>query len=85
MLATHPFRQRVIDLLAAADVRPDGPRAWDPQIHDNRFYARVLAQGSLGLGEAYMDGCWDVASLDGMLYRVLQARVDQRARFHGSR
>jgi cyclopropane-fatty-acyl-phospholipid synthase len=27
-----------------------------------------------------MDGCWDVASLDGMLFRVLQARVDQRAR-----
>jgi cyclopropane-fatty-acyl-phospholipid synthase len=80
MFATHPFRQRVIGLLAAADVKPDGSRPWDPQIRDSRFYARVLAQGSLGLGESYMDGCWDVASLDGMLFRILQARVDQRAR-----
>ncbi|HVR82320.1 MAG TPA: cyclopropane fatty acyl phospholipid synthase [Luteimonas sp.] len=77
----HPFRHRVEDLLAQAGVHPGGGAPGDPVIHDSRFYARVLAQGSLGLGEAYMDGCWDVESLDGMLCRLLHSRIDQRV--HG--
>ncbi|MEO7258472.1 MAG: class I SAM-dependent methyltransferase, partial [Luteimonas sp.] len=81
----HPLRQRVFDLLAAADVHPGGSGSCDPQIHDDRFYARVLAQGSLGLGESYMDGCWDVASLDGLLFRLLRAGVDYRVPGLGAR
>jgi cyclopropane-fatty-acyl-phospholipid synthase len=73
-----PFRQRVLDLLNAAGVHPGGPATTDPVIHDERFYARVLAQGSLGLGESYMDGWWDVASLDGLIVRLLRARLDHR-------
>ena len=46
------------------------------------FYARVLAQGSLGLGESYMDGWWDAPALDGLLTRLLQARLEQRV--HGA-
>jgi len=28
------------------------------------MFTRVLAQGSLGFGEAYMDGAWVAADLD---------------------
>ena len=80
----HPVRQRVEGLLAAADVRIDGARPWDLQLHDPRFHARVLAQGSLGLGESYMDGWWDSASLDGLLCRLLRAGVDRRVHGLGS-
>jgi cyclopropane-fatty-acyl-phospholipid synthase len=72
------IRKRVVGLLDSAGVHPGGDAPSDPQIHDERFYARVLSQGSLGLGESYMDGWWDVASLDGMLTRVLHARLDDR-------
>ncbi len=75
------FRHRVERLLAEADVRIDGDRPWDIQVHDPRLYARVLGQGSLGLGESYMDGWWDAASLDGLLFHLLQARLDERV--HG--
>src|SRR6187551_1759394 len=61
----HPFRRRVDALLAQAGVHPDGGATTDPVIHDDRFHRRVLAQGSLGLGESYMEGWWDVESLDG--------------------
>ena len=71
----------MVDLLGEAGVVPGGARDWDPQVHDPRFYVRVLAQGSLGLGESYMDGWWDVGSLDGMLARLLQSGIDQRV--HG--
>ena len=75
------LRNRVVALLALADVRVDGDRPWDIQVDDERFYSRVIAQGSLGLGESYMDGWWRCASLDGMLLRLLRAHVDERV--HG--
>jgi cyclopropane-fatty-acyl-phospholipid synthase len=74
----HPLRTRVGSLLAEADIRLDGPRPWDLQVRRPRLFARVLAQGSLGLGEAYMDGDWDSDSLDGLLTRLLEARLDRR-------
>jgi cyclopropane-fatty-acyl-phospholipid synthase len=82
----HPFRQRILQLLHDADVWPDrsrehGAEPWDPRILDEHFYGRVLAQGSLGLGETYMDGWWDVDDLDGMLVRLLQAGADDKV--HG--
>ena len=76
------FQKRVGDLLAEADVRIGGERPWDLQVHDPHFYARVLAQGSLGLGESYMDEWWDAESLDGFLFHLLVARLDQRV--HGA-
>src|SRR5688572_18114082 len=76
----HLLRQRLERLLALADVRIDGDREWDLQLHDPRLPARLLAQGSLGLGESYMDGWWDTRSLDGLLYRLLDARIDERVR-----
>ena len=79
----HPFRHRVRHLLAEAGVQVGGGRDrdlgdCDLQVHDHRLYARLLAHGSLGLGESYMDGWWDTRSLDGLLFRLLQARSDQR-------
>lgn len=76
----HPIRHRVERLLESADVRIDGDRAWDMQVHNPRLYARLLAQGSLGLGESYMDGWWDCPSLDWLLFRLLDARLEQRVR-----
>ena len=76
----HPVRERVHGLLASADVHVGGGRPWDIQIHDDRLAGRLLAGGSLALGDAYMDGWWDTASLDGLLERLLAARVERRAR-----
>ncbi len=80
-LDVHPLKHRVAELMAEAGLQPDGPGECDPRIHDPRFYGRVVRQGSLGLGESYMDGWWDVGSLDGMLYRLLRHGIDRRV--HG--
>jgi cyclopropane-fatty-acyl-phospholipid synthase len=79
------IRKRVLALLESAGVHPGGGEATDPRIHDERFYARVLSQGSLGLGESYMEGWWDVDSLDGLLTRLVGARLDQRVQGWASR
>jgi len=72
------IRKRVLALLDSAGIHPGGGEMVDPVIHDERFFARVLSQGSLGLGESYMDGWWDVPSLDGMIVGLLRARLDHR-------
>ena len=54
-------RKIVEQLLSTAGVRIDGPDPWDIQVRDERFYARVLKDGSLGLGESYMEGWWECA------------------------
>lgn len=76
----HPLRQRLERLLAHADVHIDGERDWDLQMRDPRLPMRLLAQGSLGLGESYMDGWWDARSLDGLLFHLLDVRIDERVR-----
>ena len=43
------LRVAIEELLAPADVHIDGTRPWDVRVHDERFYARVLAEGSLTL------------------------------------
>jgi cyclopropane-fatty-acyl-phospholipid synthase len=68
-------RETVAALMAAADVRLNGDRPWDMQVHDPRLYARILAHGSLGAGEAYMEGWWDCRRLDQLFCRLLRARV----------
>ncbi|MBI5370181.1 cyclopropane fatty acyl phospholipid synthase [Candidatus Uhrbacteria bacterium] len=61
--------------LAKADIRTNGDRPWDLIVHDERVFSRTLAQGSLGFGEAYMDGWWDCHALDQMLTRVFHANL----------
>lgn len=74
------LRGRIESLLALADVRIDGARPWDIGVHNERLYARVLAEGALGLGESYMDGWWDCERLDQFFQRILRARLDRRVR-----
>lgn len=72
------YQRRVQALLEGTGISIGGGHEWDPQVHNDGFYARVLGQGSLGLGESYMDGWWDAGSLDGFILRLLQARLDER-------
>ena len=70
--------ERIEPLLDVAGVRIDGGDPTDLRVHDERMYARVVAHGSLGFGEAYVDGWWDADDLDGLLFRLLDARIDER-------
>lgn len=75
-------RETVEGILARADIRIDGDRPWDIQVHEPGLYRRVLAQGSLGLGESYMDGWWDCEALDEWATKIFLARLDQAVRLN---
>jgi cyclopropane-fatty-acyl-phospholipid synthase len=63
-------------LLGSAHLEIDGSNPWDPKVHDERLFDRVLRDGTLGLGEAYMDGWWDCDRLDEFIARVSRAQLD---------
>lgn len=68
----------VNSLLEEAGVVANGPNSWDPQIRDERFWNRLFAQGSVGLGEAYMDGWWECDDLAEFFNRVIGAGIQDK-------
>jgi cyclopropane-fatty-acyl-phospholipid synthase len=74
------LKHRAESLLQQAGIRLDGKGPIDLRVHDQRLYARVFAHGSLGMGEAYMDGWWDVDDLPGFFTRVLDSHLDDSLR-----
>ena len=67
-------------LLGAAGIALGGAQPWDIQVHDQRAYRRCLAGGAIGLGESYMDGCWDSVALDQSFERILQSGIRDQMR-----
>jgi cyclopropane-fatty-acyl-phospholipid synthase len=67
-----------------ADVAINGLRPWDIAVHDERLFQCVMARGSLGVGESYMDGWWDCQQLDEMFFRVKRARTEQHLPSRGA-
>lgn len=67
------IKDKFEQLLSIADITIHGNRPWDIKVHNEALYARVLSQGSLGLGESYMDGWWDAEELDEFFNKVLRA------------
>lgn len=74
------YKNEIENLLEYADVRIDGGNPWDLQIHNPETYGRTLGNGTIGFGEAYMDGWWDCEALDVFFTRVLQAEIPQKIR-----
>lgn len=68
----------VAELLADAGIQVNGDRPWDIRIHHPDTAERILARGSLGLGESYMDGWWDCDRIDEFIARILSARLDEK-------
>lgn len=65
-------------LLAQAGIEINGKQPWDITVHDERLYKRVFSSGTLGLGEAYMDGWWDSVSLDQFFTKVVSSGIQKK-------
>ena len=77
----HPAPGVLVKLLESTGVTFNGDSPWDIQIHDQEVYRRILSQGSLGFGEAYVEGLWDCQRLDEMFSRLLRVDIDRK--IHG--
>jgi cyclopropane-fatty-acyl-phospholipid synthase len=77
-VASRIARKLVTDIAALAGVVVGGPGDQDIRVLDERFYDRVARDGSLGLGESYMEGWWDTPDLAGLHERIAAARLGDR-------
>jgi cyclopropane-fatty-acyl-phospholipid synthase len=65
-------------ILDVAGIKINGGNPYDIQVHNNDLYKRVLTQGSMGLGESYMDGNWDCDRLDEFFDKVLTTNLQDK-------
>jgi cyclopropane-fatty-acyl-phospholipid synthase len=72
--------RQMTNLLATADIEVNGNRPWDIQIKNKELFNRVSVTGSLGLGEAYMDGWWECEALDQMFFKLLTHGIERKFR-----
>ena len=70
------------ELLDKAGIMINGPRPFDMRIKHPDTLMRILQEGSLGLGESYMDGWWECDRLDVFFDKVLTAKLDQQLPSH---
>ncbi len=68
----------VRSVAAAMEVTIDGERPWDILVRDRRFFRRVVAEGSLGLGESFVEGWWDCEDLGELHYRIALHNAEAR-------
>ena len=68
----------VRNILDLAEVGVDGEHPWDLQVISKDFYRRLLGQGSIALGETYMDGLWECEQIDVFIYKVTRAGLETR-------
>lgn len=75
-MTTALGHHKIAKILASADIHINGGRPWDIQVYDERVFARIISGGSIGLGEAFMDGWWNADELDVLFTKLLKSRIE---------
>jgi cyclopropane-fatty-acyl-phospholipid synthase len=76
----NPYEIIVKRVLSGVDVEVGGSRPWDIRVHDPRFFRRAALEGSMGLGESYMDRLWDCDDLEELVFRFVKSGIEGAAR-----
>jgi cyclopropane-fatty-acyl-phospholipid synthase len=71
---------KIQQLLLKAGIKLNGSNSCDIKVNNDRLYKRVLTKGSLGFGEAYMDGWWDCEHIDELVDRLLRDDIRNQLR-----
>lgn len=72
----------VNEMLTRAGIVINGSRPFDIQVKHPDFFKRVLQEGTLGLGESFMDGWWDCEHLDTFFSKVIRAGLEHQLPHH---
>ncbi|TBL71823.1 cyclopropane fatty acyl phospholipid synthase [Obesumbacterium proteus] len=72
------------EMLSQAGITINGTQPQDIRVKNPEFFHRVLQEGSLGLGESYMDGWWECDRLDIFFQMILAAELDTHLPKHFS-
>jgi cyclopropane-fatty-acyl-phospholipid synthase len=76
-MAANSLKNVIQDILSSSGIAINGNQPWDIRINNEGFYQRVIKEGSMGLGESFMDGWWECECLDAFFYRVMLCRAEE--------
>ncbi|HEX7673950.1 MAG TPA: cyclopropane fatty acyl phospholipid synthase [Bdellovibrio sp.] len=76
-MSLNSAQEFVTQLFGRAGITVNGRAAHDIKVHNSKFYHRILAHSSLGLGESYMEGWWDCEDLSQFFFLLLRSRIDE--------
>lgn len=76
----NTYQSTIERLIEPVGVHINGSNYSDILVHNDHLYSRILHDGSLGLGESYMEGWWDCHALDDFLYKLLNADLEKKIR-----
>lgn len=79
-MSTSKAKRLIEQLLSVAGISVNGNQPWDVQVHNTEFFTKALTDGSLAVGETYMDKWWDCFRLDEFFFRVLRNATENRLR-----
>lgn len=74
----NKFRLKLEKLLEGSNITFNGDNPWDIRVYNADLYERILTQGSVGMGEAYMDGWWDSDQLDELFCKICLAKIKNK-------
>ena len=77
-MGSQRAKKCVQSLLSEAGIAINGEKVSDIQVHNEKFYARVLNNPIIGLGETYVARWWDCESLDQFFYALLRAGLAEK-------
>ena len=71
------------EILEKNDITLNGNKPWDVQIHNKNVFNRWFSEGSMGMGESYMDGRWDAKELDKCIYKLYYENLEKHVSIKG--
>ncbi len=76
----HKTEKWLNSKIKESGINLNGNSNCDPKIYNFKFYSRVIRDGSLGLGESYVDGWWDCKNLDEMICKLLISNMEDKVK-----
>ncbi len=71
-------KKTVEKLFLKAGINFNESPPWGIRILNDKFYDRLLSNGSLGAGESYVEGWWECNRLDELINKALRAKLDRQ-------
>ena len=70
-------KEKIEVLLSGTGITIDGHEPCDIRIKNPNFYSRILRDGSIGLGESYMEGWWECDALDEFFCKLFSKQIEK--------